>query len=135
MEYGVRNKRELRKCPFILCRFFCSRWPGLAMQVNSWCLVRECLFASWSWDKFPTIREKVMKRFEKMLPCGSAMKAMGKRWAHESYYKRWALHLKNWSSYIDSCESSQAKSQILKIFKSHNLVPFFKFNREYRFKL
>ena len=30
-------------------------------------------------DKLPTIREKFMKRFGKMAPCRSAMKAMAKR--------------------------------------------------------
>ena len=30
-------------------------------------------------DKFPTIRKKFMKRFEKMAPCKSARKVMDKR--------------------------------------------------------
>ena len=32
-------------------------------------------------DKFPTIREKFTKRFGKMAPCRSAMKAMAKKGA------------------------------------------------------
>ena len=43
-------------------------------------------------DKFPTNREKFIKRFGKMAPCRSAMKAMS---------KRWALYVKNWATYID----------------------------------
>ena len=31
-------------------QIFCTRWPGLSRQVNTH-LVRECSFASWSWQE------------------------------------------------------------------------------------
>ena len=43
----------------------------------------------------------------------------------------WALYLKNWASYGDFRESSRAKSQILKKFKSQNLTQFLRLDSEF----
>ena len=45
--------------------------------------------------------------------------------------KSWALYLKNWASYGDFRESSRAKSQILKKFKSQNLAQFLRLGSEF----
>ena len=45
--------------------------------------------------------------------------------------RNWALYLKNLASYGDYRESSRAKSQFLKKFKSQNLAQFLRLGSEF----
>ena len=53
-------------------------WTGVAGEFLSWEKMFVC-HLKLAEDKFPTIREKFMKRFGKMAPCRYAIKAMAKK--------------------------------------------------------
>ena len=146
LEYGVKNKREeFRNWHSILSRFFVQDeldWGG------RWILILgKKMFVchlKLAGDKFPTIREKFMKRFGKMAPCRYAIKAMAKKLKTKfSVWDKkkgicWNLTPAsfNWQSNIlTQSETSPALPALVILYKKSRkykiLVPKFKFITRY----
>ena len=103
--FETQKNQNIEQILLIFIRIWCKKWkgenlgtgilyfPDFLHQVTRACkrgefLPCERMFVcqlKLAGDKFPTIREKFMKRFWKMTPCRSAIKAMAKRWAHDSH--------------------------------------------------